>query len=308
VSPAEPPPRPVSQPSPLPSHPPAQSCQRYWTAGGTLRNVAPGAGRRKSKAAGPEEEALTGHVRPREASADGSGTDVEHAEAPVPPRATRSRSDRPAPSAAPPAQSVPAGAPSVASLAAELARARAAYAAAAASAAALQAPGLPGAAHWLHPAAFFLGLPAFGPPSAAATEATHAPGRSSESGGSGGSALTLQPSTVQPCAPLWAPDPATAALWAHLAALAPRGFLPYAPPAPPRVGPPLARPKAVLASRGLPASLASLAGLEPEAGPLALEALPLKHNAAMLPSLAANPAALARSLALQTGGAESLAA
>ncbi|EFN58372.1 hypothetical protein CHLNCDRAFT_15671, partial [Chlorella variabilis] len=26
-----------------------RTCQRYWTAGGTLRDVAPGAGRRKSK-------------------------------------------------------------------------------------------------------------------------------------------------------------------------------------------------------------------------------------------------------------------
>jgi hypothetical protein len=28
-----------------------QACQRYWTSGGTLRNVPPGSGRRKSKAA-----------------------------------------------------------------------------------------------------------------------------------------------------------------------------------------------------------------------------------------------------------------
>ena len=36
---------------PCPPHV-AQTCQRYWTAGGTLRDVPPGSGRRKSKARG----------------------------------------------------------------------------------------------------------------------------------------------------------------------------------------------------------------------------------------------------------------
>ncbi len=33
-----------------------QTCQRYWTAGGTLRNVPPGSGRRKSKSAAAKEQ------------------------------------------------------------------------------------------------------------------------------------------------------------------------------------------------------------------------------------------------------------
>lgn len=34
-----------------------QGCQRYWTAGGTLRNVPVGAGRRKNKASAAKEAA-----------------------------------------------------------------------------------------------------------------------------------------------------------------------------------------------------------------------------------------------------------
>ena len=64
----------------------AQGCQRYWTAGGTLRNVPPGAGRRKNKggsAEEEEEELLSAQPQrpaqppqPREGSAEGSGTDA----------------------------------------------------------------------------------------------------------------------------------------------------------------------------------------------------------------------------------------
>ncbi len=39
-----------------------QTCQRYWTAGGTLRNIAPGSGRRKSKCAPSRESSkLSSH-------------------------------------------------------------------------------------------------------------------------------------------------------------------------------------------------------------------------------------------------------
>ena len=76
--------------SPLPH---TQSCQRYWTAGGTLRNVQPGAGRRKNKQSGSAEVppvatslAPSPSARPlpppKEGSADGSGTEPVRALSP----------------------------------------------------------------------------------------------------------------------------------------------------------------------------------------------------------------------------------
>jgi hypothetical protein len=85
----------------LPARAAAQSCQRYWTAGGTLRNVPPGAGRRKNKnGLGEEEEedevdaVAVAYAQPlqplaaapgrREGSSDGSGTDAVRGPTPLP--------------------------------------------------------------------------------------------------------------------------------------------------------------------------------------------------------------------------------
>ena len=62
-------------------HLPPQSCQRYWTHGGTLRNVQPGAGRRKRTEGAPHLEeapaglASTGRPVSREGADTGSGTE-----------------------------------------------------------------------------------------------------------------------------------------------------------------------------------------------------------------------------------------
>jgi len=61
---------------------PPQSCQRYWTAGGTLRNVQPGAGKRKaagrSGSGGSSEKTTEELLRrsDRGGGSDGSGTEL----------------------------------------------------------------------------------------------------------------------------------------------------------------------------------------------------------------------------------------
>lgn len=54
-----------------------QSCQRYWTAGGTLRNIAPGSGRRKTKTGGKDcDKAVLLELAREQGPGSGSAADA----------------------------------------------------------------------------------------------------------------------------------------------------------------------------------------------------------------------------------------